>query len=807
MKADLHLHSRFSDRSAEWLFRRFDFPDSYSEPRVLYDTLRQRGMDLVTLTDHNTLDGALEIADLPGVFLSEEVTTYFPEDRCKISVLVWNLTEAQHREIAGLRENIFHLQTYLAKENLAHAVAHPLYSLNQKLNTSHVERLLLLFRCFEGVNGLRDDLLNVTLQHILDHLTPERIAHLADKHGIAPTHPEPWHKIFTAGSDDKSGMFAARAYTETPARTPAEFFAGLLAGRASIHGQGGTPLLLSHSLYKTGYAFAEDKLGQGKGQRRGETPKLLEKMFARFMEGENPTEFSFAEKLDFLAQGILSGKIFEMARPANVSLWRELSRYFSQPEVKTAIARQVADVAEPERRAFLIANLFANQLAFRFFNKFVRQLSGGNMMEGLQALSAIAPLALMLSPYIYVFKSQSPDRRQLWRLSREIAGDVPAALSNTKRGWFTDTLEDVNGVATTIQKMTAAVVAAGHDLTVVTSRSHIDIAGIPLKNFPPIGEFEIPEYELQKLTFPPMLEMCDYIQREGFTEVIISTPGPIGITALLAAKMLHLRTVGIYHTDFPQYVQILTDDNFMESLTWRYMHWFYQQLDLIYVNSEQYRTSWMDRGIDGAKIAILPRGLDTRLFHPSRRDPKFWARRGAQPGEIDPALRRTGVGGKKPRRVRRRARPGAGRGAAGARGHRRRRRVHENDATALARRDFHRLPERRGTRAGVCVGGRVRVSEHVGHVRQRGHRGAGERITRGSIRSEGAAGTGGKRGDRVYYPGAGRGRLDGGGGASGPGRRVARADQRGGAAGRGDPELGHGGREVLGGFGRVILPS
>ena len=633
MKVDLHLHSRHSDRSAEWLFRRFDFPDSYSQPRALYDTLRQRGMDLVTLTDHNTLDGGLEIAGLPGVFLSEEVTTCFPEDRCKINVLVWNLTEAQHREIAAARENIFDLQAYLAGENLPHAVAHPLHPLNQKLDAGHVERLILLFRCFEGLNGLRDDLLNATLQHILAGLTQEGIDRLADKHGLAPTHPEAWRKILTAGSDDKSGMFAARAYTETPgARNKDDFFDGLRAGRAVTHGRGGTPLMLSHSLYKTAYAFAEDKIG--KGARRGETPKLLEKMFARFMEGVNPTEFTFTEKLEFLAQGVLSGKIFEMARPANVSLWRELAGYFSQPAVKAAIARQTADVAEPERRAFLIANLFANQLAFRFFNKFVRQLSGGNMMEALQALSAIAPLALMLSPYIYVFKSQSPDRRRLRRMSRDIAGDAPLLLRNTKRGWFTDTLEDVNGVATTIQRMTAAVVAAGHDLTVVTSRTHIDIAGIPLKNFPPIGEFEIPEYELQKLTFPPMLEMCDYIQREGFTELVISTPGPIGITALLAAKMLHLRAVGIYHTDFPQYVQILTDDNFMESLAWRYMHWFYHQLDLIYVNSEQYRKSWIERGIDGAAIKILPRGLDTELFHPSRRDPKFWVKRGSQPGEF-----------------------------------------------------------------------------------------------------------------------------------------------------------------------------
>ncbi len=637
MKADLHLHSRYSDRSADWLFRRFDFPDSYSEPRALHASLRARGMDLVTLTDHNTVDGCLEIADLPGVFLSEEVTTTFPDDRCKIHLLVWNLTESQHRDISGLRDNIFDLQGYLAAQDLPHAVAHPLHRLNDKLDTAHVEKLILLFRAFEGLNGLRNDLLNVTLRHLLASLTPERIDAMAARQNLAPTHAEPWKKILTAGSDDKGGMFAGQTYTETPeGRTPADYFAHVRAGRTTLAGRGGTPLILSHGLYQTAYAFAQERFNKkGKdGKGRGETPALLEKMFARFMEGQNPTEFSFAEKLGFLAQGVLSGKIFEMARPANMSLWSELNRYFSRPAVKAAIARQTADVAEPERRAFLIANLFANQLAFRFFTKFVAQLSGGNMMDGLQALSAIAPIALMLSPYIYAFKSQSPDRGRLRDLSREISGDLPPALRNTKRAWFTDTLEDVNGVATTIQKMTAAVRTGGHDLTVVTSRTNIDIAGIPIKNFPPIGEFEIPEYELQKLTFPPLLEMMDYIQREGFTEIIISTPGPIGITALMAAKILHLRTVGIYHTDFPQYVQILTDDHFMESLAWRFMHWFYGQLDLIYVNSEEYRRNWMERGIDGARIKILPRGLDTRLYHPTRRDASFWTKRGAQPGEF-----------------------------------------------------------------------------------------------------------------------------------------------------------------------------
>src|SRR5438874_3774562 len=182
--------------------------------------------------------------------------------------------------------------------------------------------------------------------------------------------------------------------------------------------------------------------------------------------------------------------------------------------------------------------------------------------------------------------------------------------------------------------MTAAGAVAGKELTVITSRDELTVDDIPIKNFKPIGEFELPEYELQKLSFPPVMQMLDYIQRERFTEVIISTPGPIGLTALLAAKMLNLRTSGIYHTDFPQYVRILTDDSFLESVAWRYMRWFYGQLDTVFVNSEEYRQSWINRGLDPAKLKIFPRGLDTELFHPRRRNSAFFEKFGARNGEV-----------------------------------------------------------------------------------------------------------------------------------------------------------------------------
>jgi len=278
--------------------------------------------------------------------------------------------------------------------------------------------------------------------------------------------------------------------------------------------------------------------------------------------------------------------------------------------------------------------MVAEQLAFRFFNKFVQQISSGNMVESMQALSAIAPILVILTPYIYGFHSQAPSRKWLRTVFRELTGEIPVALQNRKRAWFTDTLEDVNGVATTIRKMTAAGAAAGKELVVVASRTNLQLSDIPIKNFPPIGEFELPEYELQKLSFPPILQMLDYIQRERFTEIIISTPGPVGLTALLAAKMLNLQTSGIYHTDFPQYIRILTEDSFLESMAWRYMQWFYGQLDTVFVNSEDYRQSWIKRGLDPAKLEILPRGLDTELFHPARRDPAFFEKFGTCNGEV-----------------------------------------------------------------------------------------------------------------------------------------------------------------------------
>jgi glycosyltransferase involved in cell wall biosynthesis len=630
-KVDLHIHSKFSDRSAEWIFRRFEFPDSYSNPRLLYQRLKEKGMSYVTFTDHNRIDGCLEIADLPTAFISEEVTAQFPDDNFNVHLLAWNLTERQHVEIQQVRRNIYELQEYLAHAGIPHAVAHPLYDTNRQLTADHIQKIILLFKHFEGINGLRDSLLSDTARFILRSLTPEMIQRFADRQQLEPTHPEPWRKILIGGSDDHAGIFPASAYTEAAdCSSVEEFFYFIGKGDCVARGEAGTPLVIAHGLYNTAYQFAKDKYSAAV------SPNLafLEIVFSRFMEGKNPTSFTLGEKFGLLASGILSGKIFELAKPANLSVWPELANYFGSAEVQAQIAKETEGVNEPERRAFLMVALVFNQLAFRFFQKFVQQIRAGSVVEAVQALSALVPMGFLLGPYFYGFHSQAPSRKRLIDLCSATVNFIPDVLQNTKRAWFTDTLEDVNGVVTTIRRMAAAAYETGADLIVVTSRQQISIREIPIKNFPPIGEFELPEYELQKLSFPPVLHMLEYVQRQRFTELIISTPGPVGLTALLAAKMLDLKTAGIYHTDFPQYVRILTQDNYMETLAWSYMHWFYSQLDVVYVNSEDYRKRWIERGIAPEKLKIFPRGIDAAVFTPARRDPRFWEKYGKKPGEL-----------------------------------------------------------------------------------------------------------------------------------------------------------------------------
>ena len=96
----------------------------------------------------------------------------------------------------------------------------------------------------------------------------------------------------------------------------------------------------------------------------------------------------------------------------------------------------------------------------------------------------------------------------------------------------------------------------------------------------------------------------------------ISTPGPVGLLGLLAAKLMNVKSVGFYHTDFALQAKEIVEDESVAHLLESYTRWFYAAMDEIMVPTAQYMTILEARGFDPKKLKLFTRGIDFDLFKP-----------------------------------------------------------------------------------------------------------------------------------------------------------------------------------------------
>ena len=93
-RADLHVHSSASAISRLGVQRSLMIPECATDPLEVYELAKARGMDFVTITDHDTIDGALSLAHLPDTFISEELTAGFRGEPQAVHVLCYGITPA-----------------------------------------------------------------------------------------------------------------------------------------------------------------------------------------------------------------------------------------------------------------------------------------------------------------------------------------------------------------------------------------------------------------------------------------------------------------------------------------------------------------------------------------------------------------------------------------------------------------------------------------------------------------------------------------------------------------------------------------
>jgi len=567
-KIDLHVHSKYSDRPSEWFLRRIGAPECFVEPQDIYERGRAHGMDFITISDHNSIRGALDIAHLPGALISVEITTYFPDDACKIHCLATGLDERQFEMIQELRSSIYDLQRYLVEQDIVHTIAHPLFRVNDRMSIDHVEKLLVLFKRFEIINGSRDPRAARLAETVLGNLNDEMIQRMAERHGLEPAGPDPGKKWFTGGSDDHSGGNVGGAFTATPyAADAGELLAHLRRGDHEPGGSCGGSLVLGRSLYQIAYSYYKARfLGKNDGR-----PNIIGELFEKLLrEAEPQAATGLGQRLAGGARLLAKSRQMRQLGPLERLIVEEFSTLFSKEEKRGA-----ASVEHHDRRTFQVACHVGQVLGYSFLCKLERHIREGHLVDSLQTIASLAPVALSFAPYLAAFSNQHKDEPFLQAVATHFPAAAHLRLRSQRKAWVTDTFSDINGVCRTIQMLGKAAKQSGKKLTVISCLSETPQTNIELKNFRPVGSFKIPEYEMLELCFPPFLEVIEYIERNEFNEVIISTPGPLGLTALAAAKMLGLRTTGIYHTDFPLLVRHIAQDHALEQWTWRYMAWFY----------------------------------------------------------------------------------------------------------------------------------------------------------------------------------------------------------------------------------------
>jgi glycosyltransferase involved in cell wall biosynthesis len=193
---------------------------------------------------------------------------------------------------------------------------------------------------------------------------------------------------------------------------------------------------------------------------------------------------------------------------------------------------------------------------------------------------------------------------------------------------FTDTLGDTNGVSRFIRDVADRALASRRDLRVVTS-TRFPIPERPnLFNFAPLYAAAMPRYENLELVLPPARAMLRAIESLKPDIIHISTPGPVGLIGALAARRFNIPVLGVYHTDFPAYIDRLFDDPLLTGLTARFMRRFYRNFRTLFSRSADYAAAIERLGIDPQRIVRLRPGINTETFAPHHRDPRIWERNG-----------------------------------------------------------------------------------------------------------------------------------------------------------------------------------
>ena len=570
-RVDLHCHSSASEVSRLGVQRAMGLPECATPPEEVYALAKRRGMDFVTITDHDTIDGVLAIADRPDVFVSEELTAHFRGERQAVHVLCYEIAPADHEWLQSHNHDVETCAEYMHERGIVCALAHPYYTVAAPLLPRHRRRLVELFAIWEVRNGARARELN----------RPAAV-YIATHDGIG-----------IGGSDDHAGVDIGRTFTETPpAGTPAELLAHLRAGRALARGEQGSAAKWAHAAI----ALAARSLGAGgddgaehaeehRSGERGPDPRMVMRMAERLLREGDARHGSTGNDLT----------------PADA---RQLLRAWLA----------AVELDEGELLAHMQAEGFTHSDLYRracraherklggAVESVARAVEAGGTVDLSAAATAVFEGCIAAIPYAPAAAFLGAEKAKLD--SRE--GEVPRVAV------MADGIASTHGVSRTIEELRARGVR-GYEIEVIGTDPGVD------RRLSAVAELDVPLYPGLRIGVPGLPAAVETLAEGAFDAIHVCSPGPVGIAGALVARGLGVPLIGSYHTELTAYAALRSGDPHLAQAMDLAVRTLYGACDVVLSPSPASDATLEQLGIAPSRIARWDRGVDCSRFDPSLR--------------------------------------------------------------------------------------------------------------------------------------------------------------------------------------------
>lgn len=189
---------------------------------------------------------------------------------------------------------------------------------------------------------------------------------------------------------------------------------------------------------------------------------------------------------------------------------------------------------------------------------------------------------------------------------------------------------EINGVAITLRHLVRGLRERGHAVHLVRPRqqAHEIPAHQPGWRETLVRGLAIPRYDALKLGLPARGQLRELWRSERPDVVHVATEGPLGWSAVNAARDLGLPVTTDFHTNFHSYTRHY-GIGWLERPVVAYLRRLHNRTRCTMVPTEELGTELAALGLQN--LLVVARGVDTRLFDPARRDLALRRSWGAQP--------------------------------------------------------------------------------------------------------------------------------------------------------------------------------